>query len=761
MKKWILTMLFLLAGIVFASAMEWKAKWITPMVNQNQPNTWIGFRKQVSVAHLPAEAIAHIAVDSKYWLWINGDIVVHEGGLKRGPNRTDTYYDEVDIAPYLHEGDNTIAILVWYFGKDSFSHNSSGKAGLLFDCRAPGVEILSDVSWGGSLIDAFSTAPAPTPNFRLSESSIRYDGRRDPKGWQTNHDIHLGECIEIREAGEAPWNKLHKRPIPLWKDYGLADYVAIEEKIGETHDMLICTLPYNAHVTPWLKTDAAEGQLIEIYTDNYLKFTGEYNLRAEYVTGKGPQEFECYGWMNGHKVYYVYPHGMKRPEVKYRESGYNAEFAGEFHCSDPFFEKLWTKAARTLYVNMRDTYMDCPERERAQWTGDAVNEAEQAYYALSRSADGLTRKWLREIVGWQKPNGQLFAPVPAGNWTKELSGQVLSTIGYFGLWNYYMQTGDRETLADLYDGVKRYLSLWQTEPDGTVVFRHGEWQWGDWGSNVDIVAVHNILFYHAIKGMQQAAQTLGKTNDAWIWAEWMKNFEKGFNARFWNGKAYRTPDYNGATDDRVQALAAVIGVAGPDKYPAIVETLHKEYHASPYMERYVMEALFVMGYPEFALERIRQRFEPMVKDDRYTTLYEGWDDGATVNHAWSGGALNILSRYLCGVAPVEPAYRTFQIAPQPGNIDRASTVVPSIAGTIRSSFEQTSKRFTLKISVPENTTCIVCIERKYAKIALGGKRIWQQGRFIPHGSYGTTAQDNDAFIKFTVGAGDWTITADK
>ena len=167
-----------------------------------------------------------------------------------------------------------------------------------------------------------------------------------------------------------------------------------------------------------------------------------------------------------------------------------------------------------------------------------------------------------------------------------------------------------------------------------------------------------------------------------------------------------------------------------------------------------------MGYPEFALERIRQRFEPMVRDDRYTTLYEGWDDGATVNHAWSGGALNILSRYLCGVAPVEPAYRTFQIAPQPGNIDRASTVVPSIAGTIRSSFEQTSKRFTLKISVPENTTCIVC-ERKYAKIALRGKRIWQQGRFIPHGSYGTTAQDNDAFIKFTVGAGDWTITADK
>lgn len=103
----------------------------------------------------------------------------------------------------------------------------------------------------------------------------------------------------------------------------------------------------------------------------------------------------------------------------------------------------------------------------------------------------------------------------------------------------------------------------------------------------------------------------------------------------------------------------------------------------------------------------------------------------------------------------------FQIVPQPGNINRASTVVPSIAGTIRSSFEKTSKRFTLKISVPDNTTCIVGIERKYAKIALDGKRIWQQGQFIPHSSYGTATQDDDAFVKFTVKAGEWTITADK
>ncbi len=32
---------------------------------------------------------------------------------------------------------------------------------------------------------------------------------------------------------------------------------------------------------------------------------------------------------------------------------------------------------------MRDTYMDCPDRERAQWWGDEVNEVRRGVYSLS------------------------------------------------------------------------------------------------------------------------------------------------------------------------------------------------------------------------------------------------------------------------------------------------------------------------------------------------------------------------------------------
>ncbi len=57
------------------------------------------------------------------------------------------------------------------------------------------------------------------------------------------------------------------------------------------------------------------------------------------------------------------------------------------------------------------------------------------------------------------------------------------------------------------------------------------------------------------------------------------------------------------------------------------------------MEKYVTEALFMMGEEIYGLDRHKKRFSPMVNNDKYTTLFEGWGigeegfGGGTVNHA--------------------------------------------------------------------------------------------------------------------------------
>jgi hypothetical protein len=228
-----------------------------------------------------------------------------------------------------------VAILLWYFGKDGFSHHSSGKAALLFDCQAPGFKLLSDKDWKASVDGAYQTCGSPFPNFRLSESSILYDANAGHENWQLpNYDSGwLEPAVVLGKAGIAPWNSLVPRPIPFWKDYGLKEYVklAVHHNYIKHQDTIIGYLPYDAQVTPSLEFEAQAGKHIVIFTDNYLIYHGgATNLRAEYITKQGYQNYESLGWMNGHKVYYIIPGGVKVRSLKLRETGYNAEFRGSF-----------------------------------------------------------------------------------------------------------------------------------------------------------------------------------------------------------------------------------------------------------------------------------------------------------------------------------------------------------------------------------------------------------------------------------------------
>ena len=139
--------------------------------------------------------------------------------------------------------------------------------------------------------------------------------------------------------------------------------------------------------------DASAGLTVVMRTDDPLN-----EIYTEYVTRAGVQEYETPAWMNGHHVVYTIPEGVKILGLKYRETGYDTEFTGGFTCDRDVFNRLWTKSRRTLYVTMRDNYMDCPDRERAQWWGDAVNELGEAFYALSPSSNALTRKAIDNLI---------------------------------------------------------------------------------------------------------------------------------------------------------------------------------------------------------------------------------------------------------------------------------------------------------------------------------------------------------------------------
>ena len=357
--------------ISFSSSAQnenWRAKWIGVPYVEGDTNVWTAFRKEIVLSNIPGKAEVKIATDSKYWLWVNDKLVVFEGELKRGPNSSDTYYDELDLANYLRKGKNTIAILTWYWGRDGYDHKSSGKAALLFQGILGNKLTVSDSSWKAIRHPAFGNTGLPLPNYRLPEFNIYFDARKDISLWQHQNfnDNTWANAVGYGTPPVAPWNNLVKRPIPLWKNSGLIPYVN-QADIPKQSDgkLIIAKLPKNITITPYLKIIAPAGLKIDIRTDNY-KGGSEYNVRTEYITKEDEQDFETFGYMNGHEVLYNIPAGVKIISLKYRETRYNAERVGEFSCDDSFYNKLWQKSYNTLNVNMRDAIQD-PDRERAQW----------------------------------------------------------------------------------------------------------------------------------------------------------------------------------------------------------------------------------------------------------------------------------------------------------------------------------------------------------------------------------------------------------
>jgi len=761
-----------------AAEPPWSAQWIGP--DSAGSNTWLCFRKSVSFKEVPATLSARIAVDSKYWLWLNGRLVVFEGGLKRGPTPEDTYYDRVELAPYLKRGVNTIAVLVWYWGKDGFSHNSSGKAGLLFEAQASDQTIVSDDTWKVLQHPAFGTDDPPYPNYRLPEFNVHFDARHDIPGWFKPgfEDAGWPAATSFGVPPVVPWNNLELRPIPEWRNSELKEYIRVQKtNDAKGNQVLEAILPYDAQVTPWLCVQALAGCRIDIRTDDYMG-GGSPNVRSVYITRKGIQEFESLGWMNGHRVIYTAPAAVQFRSVKYRETGYNADIVGEFHCDDAALNTLWQKARRTLYVTMRDNYMDCPDRERAQWWGDEVNELGETFYVFD-AANGplLARKGIRELARWQRADHTLYAPVPAGRpasdvrhdlrngaWNVELPLQMLAAVGYYGFWNYYLYTGDHDTLALAYPHVREYLNRFRQDANGLILHSAGDWDWADWGANIDVNVLDSAWYYLALKGAIQMAQVCGQPADVLDWQARQAAIEKGFNATFWNGREYRSPAYQGETDDRVNALAVVAGLAKPEQYAALREVFARHQNASPYMEKYVIEALYQINAPDDAMRRMKARWKDQI-EGWTTTLWEGWGigdekfGGGTYNHAWSGGALTVLSQYAAGVAPEEPAYRKYHVMPCLGGLQTIQSEVPTPNGNIKLDIEQDGRGIRLNLSSPLHTTARVGLPipagKSFRNIIANGTVVWEKNGLTVD-AVGVALESADArMVRLLVAPGIW------
>ncbi len=692
-----------------AEKADWKAKWIWDKDNLTQKNVWMCFNKNVTLDNVPEELIAHISADSKYWLYINGETVVFEGNVKRGPDKNSGYYDSVDIAPYLNKGENRICALVWFWDNEtSYSYSGSGQGGFLFEAIGEGVSIISDESWKAKRNSAYVDSDLYPPNYRLPEHSIYFDAREETADW-LNEDYDVSAWENAREyalGGEGAYGSLYPRGIPFLKDYGLKDYENSSDYENYTAgglfgEKITVDIPYNAQITPYLKVIAPAGKKIRITTENTVIGA----VSTTYITKEGEQEFESLGWFNGEHITYKIPKGVKVVSLKYRETGYDSSFSGNFRCDDEFLNSLWQKSLRTLYVTMRDNFMDCPDRERAQWWGDVTSEMIMTMYSMDSNSYLLYQKGVEAMLSHIDDTKVLQTVVPISGDYFELPVQQLA--GIVGFLTYYEYTGDKEFVEKVYDASIDYLKLWEIGENNLVVHRSGSWDWPDWGKKADMTAIENAWVYYALSSVEKMAEISGKDEDISFITERKEAIKKGYKA-LWTQEGFRSEDAK-KCDDRANALAVLSGLAEKEQYETILNVLTTTKNSSPYMEYYVLEALCEMGEYEAAKDRIKQRYEGMMSEN-YSTLWEFWNSWqGTMNHAWSGGPLVIMSKHFAGITPLGAGYEKVKIDPQYALAEAMNCTVPSVKGLITLNYEKIDGIYVIDITLPEGMKAVLSV----------------------------------------------------
>ena len=740
---------------------KWDAQWIWQAAD-GPANTWMAFRKTFHIDKAPDEAVANIAVDSKYWIWINGKLARFEGGIARGPRQGATYHEPLDMAPYLKQGENTIAVLVWYWGRSRKPHQDSGRGGLVLQADLGGYVLKTDQSWKLKVHPAYDPNSGGGGNERqVPQYNIRFNANQSLGDWTDQAWYSVGyddrswdNAVEKGQPPAEPWGDLELNHVPPLNDRGLAYYENYPESsfpFTSTGEEYHCRLPFNRQVTPYIEVESEGGKRIFIDVDNRA-----VRVNAGYTTRPGRQAFESFVWVNGHYVKYRIPEGVAVHALKYRWTGVG-EMRGSFECSDPDLTRLWWMARNTLYVCARDNYMDCPDRERGLWLGDVADQCGPVFYTLDRAGRELMKKAVRNTVGYSR-EGIIAGLVPG--LFDELPNQSLQFIPQ-GIWRYYFNSGDRETLAYAYPAVKNYLDLWSMQENGLPAWREGRTGWADWGEGADRELIQVCWYAMALVAAKKMASELDAVGDIAEYEARLASIHENFDSVYWNGEYYTSGKFH---DDRSNALAILSGLAGPERYDDLLQNvLIPVRKASPHMDWIVVEAMITVGAPDLAMRRMKERYRSQIANLEVTTLdeYLGVREGGTYNHAWNAPNF-ILSRYYAGIGPDSAGWSTYHVTPTMLDLTSIQHRVPSVKGDIVVEIRSNEKSFDLELVSPEGTMATVGIPKSIGRIAqvtVNGETVWENDRF-PEGAHGVAGVgQDDSHLMLRIPPGNWKVSA--
>ncbi len=724
-------------------------------------------RKSFTVAGPIRRATAYVSALGLYELCLNGRRV---GTQLLAPEWTSYRkripYQTYDVTGLLRPGENVATALLgegWYAGRlmltGRFAYGTHPR--FLLQLEVEGADgsrqrILSDDSWRTS-----TDGPIRAAGIYDGET---YDARREPAGWELPG---FDDTAWVRAKSFEPDGRLlvwlPNEPIRVLKE--LSPLQLSEPRPG------VHVFDLGQNMVGWCRVQAegTAGQVVTIRHAEMLNDDGTLytaNLRAapqiDRYTPRSDGTFVYEPRFTYHGFRYVELSGLARPPTTAAVLGRvfhsSSPLVGRFECSDPSLNQLQRNILWTQRANLMSSPNDCPQRdERFGWMGDIQAFSQTAMFHMDLGA--FFTKFAQDIRDDQADDGRFpdFAPHP-GDPNKSFSGApAWADAGTIVPWRAYQNYADTRLLAGHFEAARRWVDyVHRSNPDLTwVTNRHNDyndWLNGDWvkqagwparGGSVSNVILATAFFAHSTELVAKMAGVLGRQEEAERYGELSARIKATFNQRFVQPDGRIAGDTQGGyalalsfdlLPDALRPKAADHLVQGIRRYQDHLSTGIQTTHRA-------MLELVRHQHAEVGWQLLTNRTFPSwlyMIDNGATTIWERWDGyvkgrgfqdaGMNSFNHWAFGAVGEwMWRHIAGLNPDEarPGWKHFTVAPRPGGgVTWARAEFQSIRGRIASDWSLQTNRFTLRLTVPPNTTATVHLPTTDAsRITEGGQPV--------------------------------------